>query len=305
MLSLVTVRIVVLTATGSGQGELVFYDGTQTEIGRFDMTVNGSTGTQSIGSLAAGTYIYFVLEEQNGCQSSLQTISVNVRTLPASPVVFNDSPVCEGESVHLQSSTTVGASYYWTGPNGFSSSLQSVTLNNVTTQDTGTYSVQVIVDGCASNATSTYVNVFPLPVISGGLTTNSPLCENDTLTINAPAVVDATYAWTGPNGFNSAGQNITINNVIETDHQGLYTVVVTDNNGCQSLPLSTLVLINALPDAGIALNSGPVCEGEEVQFTVLEIFNATYSWSGPNGFTSSIYNPTLTTTFADTGCLHG
>ena len=145
------------------------------------------------------------------------------------------------------------------------------------------------------------MNVFPLPVISGGLTTNSPLCENDTLTINAPVVVDATYAWTGPNGYSSAGQNITINNVIETDHQGLYTVVVTDNNGCQSLPLSTLVLINALPDAGIALNSGPVCEGEEVQFTVLEIFNATYSWSGPNGFTSSIYNPTLTTTFADTG----
>jgi len=293
---------VILSATGSGMGDLVFYDNTNTEIGRVTMSAGNTTGTLNVGALAVGNYVYFVAEDAGNCLSNLQSINVEVRQLPAAPTAFNDSPVCEGEDVFLQASTVVGATYSWTGPNGFSTTLQNFDISNIAVAQAGLYEVAVTLNGCTSPAASTNVIVNPRPALTGTLTSNSPLCELDNLTINAPTVSGVTYNWTGPNGFASTNQNITINNVIETDHQGFYQLVVTDNvTNCTSLPLSTLVMITGLPDAGLASNNGPACDGGIVTLSVQEVFGATYSWSGPNGFTSTDREPQLSVTAADAG----
>ncbi|WMX15617.1 gliding motility-associated C-terminal domain-containing protein [Aureispira sp. CCB-E] len=291
---------VILTATGSGTGDLVFYNTSNTEIGRFTMSSGNATGTFNAGPLAVGNYVYFVAEDAGDCISTLTSINVEVRQLPAAPTAFNDSPVCEGESVFVQANTIVGANYSWTGPNGFSTTLQNFSLNNVTAAQAGTYNVAVTLNGCTSNSTPTTVTVNPRPVLNP-LTSNSPLCELDALDITTTPVAGATYAWTGPNGFAATTQNVNIPSVSETDHQGFYTLIATDANGCASLPLSTLVMITALPDAGMASNNSPVCVGEEVKLQVPEIFGATYAWTGPNGFTSTNRTPNFNATIGDTG----
>ena len=43
---------------------------------------------------------------------------------------------------------------------------------------------------------------------------------------------------------------------------------------------------------GIVNNDGPYCVGETIHLTVNEQMNATYSWTGPNGWTSNEQNPT-------------
>ncbi|MCX6916882.1 MAG: fibronectin type III domain-containing protein, partial [Verrucomicrobia bacterium] len=46
----------------------------------------------------------------------------------------------------------------------------------------------------------------PTPTV----TSDSPICAGATLHLYASAVSDATYAWTGPNGFTSSAQNPTV-----------------------------------------------------------------------------------------------
>ena len=44
---------------------------------------------------------------------------------------------------------------------------------------------------------------------------------------------------------------------------------------------------------GIVTNDGPYCVGETIHLFVNEQLNATYSWTGPNGFSSSEQNPVI------------
>ncbi len=290
---------VVLSATGSGIGDLVFYDNNNVEIARLAMA---GTATQShtVGVLAAGNYNYTVIEERGDCASTAITIQVTVKAVPSAPATFNDSPVCEGDDVFVQASAIQGGSYFWTGPNGFTSTLASFSLPNATASQAGTYDVAVTVDGCTSASASTTVTINARPVL-GAVSSNSPLCEGDTLSLTTanPSTALA-YAWTGPNGFAATTSNAGVNGVREIDHQGFYSLVATDAaTGCSSAPLSTLVMITALPDAGMASSNSPVCIGDDLQLSVESVFGATYAWEGPDGFTATTRAPSITGVTSD------
>jgi len=86
---------------------------------------------------------------QNG--STTQNPAVNGSTnngSTQSPAASNGGPYCEGATISLSTATVAGASYAWTGPNGFTSALQNPTRANATTADAGTYSVTITVNGC-------------------------------------------------------------------------------------------------------------------------------------------------------------
>ncbi|MES2555220.1 MAG: gliding motility-associated C-terminal domain-containing protein [Bacteroidota bacterium] len=87
-----------------------------------------------------------------------------------------------------------------------------------------------------------YLATASTPTISN----NGPLCAGDTLILdiqNAP--VNATFNWSGPNGFNSTQQTVTILNFTAAQ-AGVYTCVVTDTNGVDQT-LTTTVVINPQP----------------------------------------------------------
>ena len=48
------------------------------------------------------------------------------------PTAFNGGPYCVGDTVSLSTPTVAGATYAWTGPNGFASALQNPTIPNAT-----------------------------------------------------------------------------------------------------------------------------------------------------------------------------
>src|SRR6185369_7968654 len=184
-----------------------------------------------------------------------------------------------------------GATYSWTGPSGFTSSLQNPTRLSATTADAGTYSVTITVNGCTSAAgtTNVVVNATPAtPTASNG----GPYCEGATISLSTPTVASATYAWTGPNGFISALQNPTRTNATTAD-AGTYSVTITVN-GCTSAAGTTNVVVNAIPATPTASNGGPYCAGATISLSPPTVSGATYAWTGPNGFISALQNPTAT-----------
>ncbi len=175
-------------------------------------------------------------------------------TVPPPPSASNGGPVCAGQTLQLSASSTApGATYAWTGPNGFTSTDQNPVIANATTAASGTYSVTVTVGGCASGPTMTTATVNPSPD-SPAASNNGPICEGATLQLMASTVAGATYSWTGPNGFTSSAQNPSLPNATPAA-SGNYRVTVTVA-ACPSAPATTTATVTA---SGAACNDGNLC----------------------------------------------
>ncbi len=232
---------------------------------------------------AGGTYTLTVTA--SGCSASATT---TVAITP-SPVITTGSntPVCENGTVNL--TATGGGTYSWTGPNSFTSTVQNPSLTAVATAG-GTYTVTVTAIGCSATSTTAVV-IIPTPVAVAG--SNAPVCNGTDLNLTASG--GTSYLWSGPNGFTSGSQNPTITGATATE-AGTYTVTVT-SSGC-SATATTLVNVTSGP-TGTAGSNTPVCENSSINLTASG--GSTYSWAGPNGFSSSSQNPSLSATTAAAG----
>ena len=98
----------------------------------------------------------------NGTCSDFDTVIVSVIPLPIAPTASNNGPVAVGGTLSLTASTISGATYSWTGPNSFTSTLQNPTVSiNATLAMDGTYSVIATINGCSSTAATTLVDIIP------------------------------------------------------------------------------------------------------------------------------------------------
>ena len=261
-------------ATYSWTGPNGYTSGTQ------NPTITGSTAA------AAGTYTLTITIP--GCTPVTSTVNVVVNPGPIATAGSN-SPVCEGSSINLTANTIIGASYGWTGPNGYTSSSQNPTITGTTPAMSGTYTLTITIPGCSPVTSTVNVVVNAVPTATAG--SNSPVCEGSSINLTANTVAGASYGWTGPNGYTSGSQNPTIPNSTAA-MAGTYTLTITIP-GCTPATSTVNVVVNPGPTATAGGNS-PVCEGAPINLTANTVAGATYDWTGPNGYTSSSQNPTIT-----------
>jgi len=273
-----------LTLTG-GPGGMATYAWTGPD--SYSDNTQNPTVSSSATNAMAGTYT-LVVTDGNGCANSA-TASVIVYSVP-SVTATNNSPVCEGSSLILIGNSGAVTSYAWSGPNGYTSTTQISTVSfSATVAMAGIYTLVVTdVNGCTESATSS-VTVNAMPVVN--TSSNSPVCEVSSLMLTGNPGTMTTYAWSGPNSYSNATQSPTVSSSATTDMTGIYTLVVTDNNGCTNSS-STYVAVVALPIATATSNS-PVCEGSPLELTGGPYVMASYVWSGPDSFTNSIQSPTV------------
>lgn len=226
---------------------------------------------------AAG--VYTVILSSGGSCTAIATTSVTIYPLP-NPVANNNGPICLGNTLNLIGGGNI--TYTWTGPNSFSSNNQSPSINNVSLLAGGIYTLLVGVGSCsASITTSVTVNPLPTPTIQS----NSPVCAGQSITFTGSG--GASYLWVGPGSFNSSSQNPVIN-PSSMANIGTYTLTVTDINNCSNSTTQAYV-VNPLPSVNATGSS--VCINQTINLT--SGGGITYSWNGPNGFTSNQQNPII------------
>jgi hypothetical protein len=119
---------------------------------------------------------------------------------------------------------------------------------------------------------------------------NGPLKPGDTLYLNATDVAGGSFSWTGPSGFTSAVQNPVLAG-IGTAAQGYYLVRAT-KDGVTSTVSAVYVGVSA-PPVTTAGSNAPLCAGGTLNLTATSVSGGVFTWTGPNGFTSCVQNPSI------------
>lgn len=245
------------------------------------------------------------------CTGLPVSLNIIVEPLPV-PAASSNNPYAGGD-LNLIGGPDGMASYYWTGPNGFTSSLQNPVITGVTAAAAGTYTLTVSnANGCsASVSIDVTVNTVEQPTAIA----NSP-CLGGILNLMGGPSGMAAYSWTGPNGFSSNIQNPSIPDVTMAA-AGTYTLTVT-NAGGGTASASVDVVINPLPDP-VIIGPNPVCESvnnSPETYQTTHVPGHTYNWIVTGGtFTGQGTNEivviwttpgtgsvTVTETIANTGC---
>ncbi|MCB9190683.1 MAG: tandem-95 repeat protein [Flavobacteriales bacterium] len=245
-----------------------------------------STGetTQSITVFTPGTFVVSVVDA-NGCEGTSAPINVDVWMNPI-PTITPDGPTefCDGDSVVL-AATPGFEEYLWS---------TGATTPTIVVSTSGTYNVAVVDEGgCSGVSADVTITVYqnPQPEISASDTVT---CDGQSITLVSSQA--EAYSW-------STGAS---SQEIDVTTSGIYTVTVTDGNGCMGSD-SIEITVNPTPTPfPVITPDGPTtfCDGDSVTLTV-DAWES-YSWS-PNGETtqsitvteSGLYVVTVTNEF---GC---
>ena len=219
------------------------------------------------------------------------------------PACNSNSPICSGQTIQFTAQTISGATYHWWGPAGFSSQIQNPTIANATPANAGEYFLNVVVGGQSSIDTSTtFVNVF-LPMANAG---------NDTTILNGVTTILHGSCTAGSGAYhykwspsaklvNDSVKNPQTVNIFSTQ---VFTVAVTDDSAnCQATDMVTINIAGGALAVNAVASPYTICRGAS---SVIQAFgsggagNYTYQWTGPNGFMSTLPNPTVAPTSTST-----
>lgn len=200
----------------------------------------GQTG-QNIEVKPSETTTYTVVYTfANGCTLTGQ-VTVTVDGVGPDIVFPNDTELCPGQSVTLNSAATPGATYSWTStPPGFSSS-QAIPPPVSPSQSTR-YTVTATLDKC------TITQSVEITVYNATLTVSEDqnLCAGETATLTANGSLTGTYLWS--NGQTSA--TITVSPSQTTTYNLLYTY----GDGCS---LQDAVKVTVVPNFALSIVTDP------------------------------------------------
>ncbi len=227
----------------------------------------------AITNLAADTYT-LIVTDANGCTGTCSA-TVSAPDAPMCNTTTTDT-TC-GESNGTAAATAIGGvgpyAYEWS--NGEMTAL----ISNL---EEGIYALTITdVNGCTNTCSAT-IGSSTIPVCIA-TSTDTPCDGNEgTATGSATGGVGPyTYSWSS-----GATTAMALQLVADT-----YTLTVTDANGCTATCETTVSVIGTL-DCN-AISNAPVCIGEAIQLEENAEDIDSWSWSGPNGFSSNLQNPTL------------
>ncbi|HMQ75389.1 MAG TPA: choice-of-anchor L domain-containing protein [Flavobacteriales bacterium] len=281
--------------------------------GSIDLDINGGAGgatfqwtgpnafvatAEDPSGLSAGTYTVSVLDA-NGCTASASFLLDEPAALTTTQQV--QDALCQGNADGSIDLTPAGGiapmTFSWSGPNGFSASSEDIAnvhagvyVATITDANGCTLTQPVNVQEPGMFVVSSLMSGYP-----GGYQVSCAGASNGSLDIGVTGGTPGyQYSWTGPNGYASNDEDIM------GVPAGNYFVIITDVNGCSHLEQYSLVAPAPL-NVGLLASVWPggantSCDGATTGSIDATIAGGlapyTVSWSGPNGFSASMQDPT-------------
>ena len=203
------------------------------------------------------------------CRVVSNTVTFSIYDLPFATASAN-SPVCEKRPIELIA--TGGATYSWTGPAGFTSTLASPSLI-AQSNSGGQYTVTAINQYGCTNSTFVNVLVKPKPIVS--ISSTQKICEGDAVTLQAGGGV--TYQWSPAAGLSAV--NIA-NPIARPADTTSYQVIITGLNNCSDTAIAVMNVVKkptafAGPDKSLLIGQSTqlngLVGGTAISFTWLPV----------------------------------
>ena len=235
--------------------------------------------TQNLTSLPAGTYTV-VVTDANGCTANA-SVTITQPQVGLTVTTTQTNVLCFGNSTGAINATPSGGSapYTYSWSNG-------ATTQNLTAIPSGSYTVTVTdANGCT--ATATAVITQPASALAATTTQVNILCLNGVGSINltvSGGTLGYTYLWSN---------QVTTEDLANLQ-AGVYTVVVTDANGC--VVNATATVLQSLSQVPVAINN---LSGTTILTCANPVINlqatggVTYTWTGGSSVSTAANSFTL------------
>lgn len=230
--------------------------------------------------------------------TTVTSLALNEGTIPYQtnpvPPVSNDGPACPGNEVQLSGPTIPGATYSWTGPNGFTSNVQNPSITNISLAEAGDYQLIMTVFGCPSEPGTTTVVVNPNPLVDFTATTvcvGLPTDFTNNSSISTGNITD--YSWS----FASYGNDVATNPSFTFPVSGTHSVLLTatSDSGCVH---DTAINVTVYPGPVANFTSSPVCLDSLTVFNDISTISSgtinAHSWNFAGYGNSNQPSPTFT-----------
>jgi gliding motility-associated-like protein len=217
------------------------------------LSTGGTSATAS--NLTAGTYTVGVADA-HGCLTATSVVITEPAQLTSAITATVDN-VCNGGSTGSATVSvnggTPGYVYQWSPAGGVDSTATNLAA--------GTYTVNISdANGCTSMQT---VDISEPTVLTFFVSPTATICQSQSTTISATA-----SGGSAPYSFAWSNSNTDSSQVVSPTATTIYTVDVTDANGCtaatQSVTVNVYPILNVTPNAPAS-----ICENQTATFSAL------------------------------------
>ena len=254
------------------------------------LTLNSTTGAIDLSTSTPGNYtITNTIAAAGGCNAVSATFTITITAPQVARFGYTGSPYCKNATNPSPTCTGGGVAGTFTSTTGLSINASTGVIN-LSASTAGTYTVTNTIaasGGCLAVIATAQVTITNLPQATIAYS-DTFYCYNNTG--SQPVTITGTTGGTfsaSPTGLSISSTSGAFN--VSTSNAGPYTVTYTmaAGGGCPQATATTSFTI--IPQINVQLTA--VCVGPDFTITALPVAgsfnpaNATYEWSGPNGYT--------------------
>lgn len=212
--------------------------------------------------------------------SIVTVASVTITQSNVAAIITPDGPLnfCPGDSVVLYGNDSMML-YEWTGGS---------TDTSISVFQSGTYTLTTTdYNGCTAVSSPVTISII---ITSPPVINDTTICYGTSVILSADAEGQVNwYSAPVDDSLISTGNNFTT--PVLTDTTTYYLLDV--DSGCSSgfIPVNVFIYSSSYPPD--VYSNSPVCEGSTIELFCDSVSGETFSWTGPDGFSSSVANPQI------------